>query len=186
MAYVDCYVDAAVAVNIRHDLGKLGSISLLADMTWQTRDNLRLLPASPISSPNGEAGSPKWVGDFRLNWQSKGGTSIFYGVNVIGGTSNVKDFLARNGNNPCINSLIRGLYCPLLTTKATFYHNISISQEIGDQFEITLGVSNLFDTRPPRVSVLNGGQITTLGPVVAASQYPFVGRRAFINVSTKF
>jgi iron complex outermembrane receptor protein len=47
-------------------------------------------------------------------------------------------------------------------------------------------MSNIFDTRPPRVSILNGGQISTLGPVVAASQYPFVGRRAFVNVSAKF
>lgn len=176
-----------VAVDIRHDFGKLGTLSARADMTWQIKDNVRLLPTSPLVSTNGEAGSPKWVGDFRFIWEAQGGgTSLFYGVNVIGGTSDVKDFLARNGNNPCINSLTRGLYCPKLTTPATFYHNFSLTQEINDRFDITLGVSNLFNTRPPRVSVLNGGQISTLGPVVAASQYSFVGRRAFLNVSAKF
>lgn len=176
-----------VAVDIRHDFGKLGTFSARADMTWQIKDNVRLLPTSPLVSTNGEAGSPKWVGDFRFIWDApSGGTSLFYGVNVIGGTSDVGDFLRRNGNNPCINSLTRGLYCPKLTTPATFYHNISLTQEINDRFDITLGVSNLFDTRPPRVSVLNGGQISTLGPVVAASQYSFVGRRAFLNVSAKF
>jgi len=36
------------------------------------------------------------------------------------------------------------------------------------------------------VSVLNNGQISMLGPVVAASQYGFTGRRAFINVTRKF
>ena len=176
-----------VAVDIRHDFGKLGTFSARADMTWQIKDNVRLLPTSPLVSTNGEAGSPKWVGDFRFIWDApSGGTSLFYGVNVIGGTSDVGDFLRRNGNNPCINSLTRGLYCPKLTTPATFYHNISLTQEINDRFDITLGVSNLFNTRPPRVSVLNGGQISTLGPVVAASQYSFVGRRAFLNVSAKF
>jgi iron complex outermembrane recepter protein len=168
-------------------MGKLGSLSARADMTWQIKDNLRLLPTSPLQSSNGEVGSPQWVGDFRFTWESQGGgTSLFYGLNVIGGTSDVQDFLNRNGQNPCITTLTRGTYCPKLTTPATFYHNLSITQEVNDRFDITLGVSNLFDTRPPRVSVLNGGQITTLGPVAFASQYPFVGRRVFLNASAKF
>jgi iron complex outermembrane recepter protein len=176
-----------LAVDIRHDMGKLGSLSARADMTWQIKDNLRLLPTSPLQSSNGEVGSPQWVGDFRFTWESQGGgTSLFYGLNVIGGTSDVQDFLNRNGQNPCITTLTRGTYCPKLTTPATFYHNLSITQEVNDRFDITLGVSNLFDTRPPRVSVLNGGQITTLGPVAFASQYPFVGRRVFLNASAKF
>ena len=176
-----------VAANIRQDLGNLGKVALTADMTWQLKDDLILLPGSPGTSTNGEAGSPKWVGDFRLNWQSPSSeTSIFYGINVIGGTSNNADFLNSNGGEPCITSAVYGTYCPKLTTPMTFYHNISLTQEIGERFDITVGMSNIFDTRPPRVSVLNGGQISTLGPVVAASQYPFVGRRVFVNVSAKF
>ncbi len=174
-----------LAVNVRHDLGNLGRLSFTADMTWQIKDDFKLLPTSVATSTNGEAGSPQWVGDFRLNWIN-GSTSVFYGVNVIGGTSDVDDFLARNGDDPCINSVTRGRYCPLLTTNAVFYHNASITQEIADRFSITFGVSNIFNTRPPRVSFLNGGQIAMLGPVVQASQYSFVGRRAFLNVSSKF
>lgn len=173
-------------VNVRHNMGSWGTLSLTADMTWQIKDDTQLLPTSPVESDNGEAGSPRWVGDFRLTWQGPEGWSAFYGMNVIGATSNVRDFLEDNGGDPCITSSLRGIYCPDLTTDATFYHNFSLTKEIDDKFEITLGVSNLFDTRPPRVSVLNGGQISMLGPVVAASQYSFVGRRAFINVSRKF
>jgi iron complex outermembrane receptor protein len=36
------------------------------------------------------------------------------------------------------------------------------------------------------VSVFNGAEITMIGPVIAASQYPFVGRRAFVNLSADF
>lgn len=175
-----------LAFNARHDLGRAGTVSLTADMTWQIKDNSRLLPTSPLESDNGEAGSPQWVGDFRLNWENRDGLSLFYGVNVIGGTSNVDEFLEDNNSDPCIDSTLRGRYCPDLTTSATFYHNASVTKDINDRFAITLGLSNIFNTRPPRVSVLNGGQISTLGPVVVASQYPFVGRRAFINVSSKF
>lgn len=176
-----------LTVNVRQDLGGLGSLSATADMTWQTKDTFQLLPTSPSTSDNGEAGSPRWIGDFRFNWELPGGgTSLFYGINVIGGTSDVQDFLEDNGGDRCIDSTLYGRYCPDLTASATFYHNVSITQEVGDRFDITLGVSNLFDTRPPRVSVLNGGEISMLGPVVAASQYSFVGRRAFLNVSAKF
>src|SRR3546814_985384 len=69
-------------------------------MTWQTKDDFKLLPASVPSSTNGEAGSPQWVGDFRATWESDGGFTLFYGMNVIGGTSDVGDFLRRNGDDP--------------------------------------------------------------------------------------
>jgi iron complex outermembrane receptor protein len=175
-----------VNVNVRQELGGAGVLSLTADMTWQTRDSSRLLPTSPLESDNGEAGSPSWVGDFRANWETPFGLTVFYGMNVFSGTSDEDDFLEDNGGDRCIDSVLYGRYCPDLTTPTMFYHNVSLTQNINDRFRITLGVSNLFDTRPPRVSVLNGSQISMMGPVVAASQYPFVGRRAFLNVSTKF
>ena len=178
-------IDAVLRID--QGLGSLGKLSLLADMTWQIKDNSRLLPGSDLQSTNGEAGSPKWVGDFRATWTHPSGFSLFYGINVIGATSNVQDFLDDNGGNPCINSTIYGTYCPDLTTPMTFYHNISISQDIADEkFTITAGINNLFDTHPPRVSVLNGNEISLLGPVVQASQYGFTGRRVFINVTAKF
>jgi iron complex outermembrane receptor protein len=59
-----------------------------------------------------------------------------------------------------------------------------VTKEI-EGFDFTLGVSNLFDKRPPRVSVLNGGVISTLGQAAAVSQYDWLGRRFFVNVSAK-
>lgn len=188
-----------VEARFEQKMGSLGTFTLTGGMSWQLKDDITLLPGSVPQSSNGEAGSPKWVGDFRANWAHPSGFSLFYGINVIGGTSDDGDFLRARNNNPCINSInnqgtattaddipIRGLYCPDLTLSPTFYHNISVSQDILGKFTITAGISNLFDTRPPRVSVLNGGTITTLGPVAYASQYGFRGRRAFINASAKF
>lgn len=175
-----------VAFNVRHDLGKMGAVSFLADMTWQRKDTFQLLPTSPTTSDNGEAGSPKFVGDFKLNWQGRGGWNVFYGLNMIGKTTDQQDFLDANGGDPCVDSEIRGRYCPKLTIPRVFYHNASVTKDIGENFSMTFGVSNILDRRPPRVSVLNGGQISMIGPVVATSQYPFVGRRLFMNVSSKF
>lgn len=190
-----------LSVRIGHDLGSLGKFSLTADMTWQITDESQLLPTSPVLNENALVGSPRWVGDFRANWSHPSGFSLFYGLNVVGSASSRELFdRGRPTANGCLRSFnnqgtastaddlpIYGVYCPDLDVPATFYHNISITQEIADgRFTITAGVSNLFDTRPPRVSVLNGNTISMLGPVVAASQYDFVGRRGFVNVSTKF
>lgn len=176
-----------LAINISQNLGSLGTLNFLADMTWQTRDNSQLLPSSREVSTNGEVGSPRWIGDFNLTWTMPSGFSIYYGLDVIGSADDYEDFLEDQGSL-CLTSTTRGVYCPKLDVPAVFYHNVSLSQEIDDRFEITLGISNIFDTRPPRVSVVQGtpAQITMLGPVVAASQYPFTGRRAFLNVSAKF
>lgn len=190
-----------LSVRVGHDLGGLGTVSLTADMTWQITDDSQLLPTSPVLNENGFVGSPRWVGDFRANWSHPSGFSLFYGMNVIGSASSRELFdRGRPTAGGCLRSFnnqgtpdtsddlpVYGVYCPDLDVPATFYHNISVTQEIADgRFTITAGVSNLFDTRPPRVSVLNGGTITTLGPVAAASQYDFVGRRGFVNVSMKF
>jgi iron complex outermembrane receptor protein len=52
---------------------------------------------------------------------------------------------------------------------------------------MTLGMRNIFDKRPPKVSLLgNAGVPGTIGPVVATSQYDFLGRRVFFNISKKF
>jgi iron complex outermembrane recepter protein len=190
-----------LSVRVGQDLGSLGTFSLTADMTWQITDDSRLLQTSPVLNENGFVGSPKWVGDFRANWSHPSGFSLFYGMNVIGSADSRELFdRGRPTAGGCLRSFnnqgtastaddlpIYGVYCPDLDVPATFYHNISVTQEVAEgRFTITAGVSNLFDTRPPRVSVLNGNNISMLGPVVAASQYDFVGRRGFVNVSMKF
>ncbi len=187
------------SANVAHDLGGAGLVTLRAEATRQIDRDFQLLPTSPVDSSNGESGSPKWVADFRASYSHPSGLSVFYGVNLIGATSDQDDFEDRYGD-PCLNSFnsqgtsdpsddlpIYGTYCPDLTASTTFYHNFSVSKELlNGRAELTAGVSNIFNTRPPRVSVRNGGQISMLGPVVAASQYPFVGRRAFVNVSLDF
>lgn len=183
-------------LDVRHNLGRMGTLNVVLAATRQLKDDVLLLPGTPLESDNGETGSPKWAGEANFTWISPGKKwTVFYGVDFIGKTSEVPDFLEDNGGDPCIDSVnivtgeeLRGRYCPDLTTPATWYHNVSVSRAIGDrdEFELTLGVANLFDTRPPRVSTLNGGQIATIGQVPVASQYDLLGRRFFLNVTRKF
>lgn len=176
-----------VTGHIRQSLGSSGSLDFLANATFQRRNTFALFEDTETSSL-GEAGFPKFVGDFNVNWRSNtGGWSVFYGLDVYGKTSDDEDFIDANGTL-CPTFVTYGQVCVSTKVPATFYHAASITKEINDRFEITLGMSNILDTRPPsRVTTLNLQELPPLlGPVVATSQYDFLGRRMFLNVTTRF
>ena len=176
-----------VTLRIDQDLGNMGSLSLNAQMTWQLEDKIALFPGNVVDD-NGEAGDPKWVGDFNLAWE-KGAWTIFYGLDVTGGTSDLEDLKRTLGaGRTCRTSIFRPgpQFCPDIRLSPTFYHSASITRRVGDDFRITLGMANIFDTKPPRASTVFSG-ITSLGQAPAfGSQYDYFGRRLFLNVRGNF
>ena len=173
-----------VTGRLTQDLGKFGSFSALAQMTWQIEDLFELFRGVEVSD-EGESGEPTWVGDFKFNW-NKGPWSVFYGLNVIGGTSDEEDLRNSRGGDVCFNSSVRGgLICPVYKLEPQFYHSASVTRDIGENYSLTLGVNNLFDTKPPRVSG-SFSPISGIGQApVFGTQYDLVGRRAFISVRAK-
>lgn len=184
---INSQVNRGIDVTFRlgHELpDNLGSLTLLAQMGWQLQDTVALFAGNEVSV-NGESGEPEWVGDFNLSWEGGDGWSAFYGLDVIGGTSDVEDFVVANGST-CVPSSVRErTYCPKLTTPTTYYHSISATKEIED-WSLTLGVANLTGEEPPRVSTANVGQIATVGQAPFTSNYDFVGRRGFLSVTRRF
>lgn len=187
-----------VTARVVHDFPGDATLTIQAQMTWQTKDNIAVFDGFP-EDLNGEAGEPKWVGDFNVQLDI-GKWNFFYGLDVVGGTSDIVDYVE---NNTGLNfsdltqdqvdaALCRqfttypGPICFDLTVPATFYHSFSVTREIGERFQVTLGVSNIFDTRPPRTSNVSGDGINQLGLGVLYSQYDLFGRRAFMNVKARF
>jgi iron complex outermembrane recepter protein len=182
---------------MRQDMGRWGTLSLLAQMTWQISDTIELFPGTETNI-NGEAGEPIWVGDFNLTW-AKGDYSLFYGLDVIGGTDDTQDFRDANAGAVCRTSLFRpGVpldqavlggrrrFCPDVRLSATDYHTISLTRRFGDRLQATIGVRNLFDAQPPRASVAFSG-IGAIGQSpVFASQYDYLGRRFFFNLRASY
>ena len=176
-----------VTANLTQDLGSLGRLSIVGQMTWQIEDRVGLFNNTEVDN-TGESGEPRWVGDFNVMWTPNDRWSVFYGLDVIGGTSDEADFKAINpGGDLCRTAAPYGEYCVDVKVPAVFYHSASITAKL-DKFELTLGVSNLFNTKPPRVSIggVNNGVVTTLGQSVFASQYDYVGRRFFLGAKARF
>ena len=173
-----------LTAQMSQDMGRFGRLSALAQMTWSIEDRTQLFVGGNQSF-EGTVGEPKWVGDFKFTWD-KGPWSFFWGVNVTGGTSdeqNLRDALG----NVCIHSNLRaGTVCPVYRLSPQFYHDVSITRNIGDRYQFIIGVSNLFNKKPPVVSNADG-VITAIGNApYFATQYDLIGRRAFVSVRAKF
>lgn len=172
-----------VNFGISHDFGNLGRFDLNGQMTWQLKDTIALFAGTVVDN-NGEFGDPKWVGDFSASW-SYGDWRLFYGLDVIGKSSNEARYIRNNGSL-CNPNAIYGTFCVDLKVPTVFYHSASLTKKF-KHFQITAGVSNIFDTHPPRVSVVAPASgSSTFGPSLVASQYDLSGRRGFLNVKTNF
>ena len=102
--------------------------------------------------------------------------------------SNEEDLRDARAGDVCFSSPVRGgLICPVYRLRPQFYHSASVTRELGDRFTMTVGVSNIFNNTPPRVSGAFGpSDLSPLGNVpVFGTQYDMVGRRGFVSVRAK-
>ncbi|RIX26990.1 TonB-dependent receptor domain-containing protein [Sphingomonas edaphi] len=177
----------------RQDLGSLGSLSLLAQMTYQLKDKYTLFQGVSDSF-NGEVGDPKWVGDMNLTWR-KAPFTVTYGLQIISKTNDFEDLEDVGGANlnadNCLATaaayaLRGGPYCPVYKLPRVAYHSLSAELEVNKNFNFLLGVSNIFDKKPPRVSTV-GTPISGFGQVpLLGSYYDYFGRRFFVSAQAKF
>lgn len=173
-----------VTANLAQGLGQWGKIDFTAEMTWQLTDR-RALFSGTERDLNSRVGDPVWTVAFNAQW-SKDSISLYYGLNVIGGASDLAQYLIDGGSQCYASSaLFPGGYCESLKVSPVFYHSASITKKFS-WIEVTLGVTNLFNTQPPRVSHFNNSETSTYGQSVFSSQYDLIGRRGFLTIKTHF
>jgi iron complex outermembrane receptor protein len=189
-------------MRFRQKMGNLGTLSLLAEATYQLKDRFTLFEGVQQSF-NGKAGDPKWSGDLNVSWQ-KNPFTVTYGLQIIGPTNDKQNLIDSNGQpiGPASNSnltpnfclataaayaLRGGPYCPVYKLPTVAYHSASIEFQATKNFSFTLGVANIFNKKPPLVSTvgspITGGafaQVPLLG-----SYYDYIGRRVFVTARAK-
>ncbi len=176
----------------RQDLGSWGSLSILGQASRQLTDKYTLFQGVTTTN-NGSSGDPKWVGDLNVTW-NKAPFTITYGLNVIGGTNDIKYLRDLAGSalteNNCFSSaagfaLRGGAYCPVYKLPTVAYHSLSGEIQVGSNYSFLFGVSNLFDTKPPRVSTVADPIGAFAQVAVNGSYYDYYGRRFFVSVKAK-
>nr|WP_282098485.1 TonB-dependent receptor [Qipengyuania vesicularis] len=172
-----------VTTRIVHDFGSDTTLTLQGLVTWQLEDKVALFEGN-FDDFNGLAGEPIFTGDFNIQLDT-GPWNFFYGLDVIGSTDNTDYYIERAGSICQDFTTYDTPVCAKLRAEAKFYHSAAITRDIGENFRMTVGMSNIFDTKAPRLSDLSGTGVNVLGKGILYSQYDLRGRRAFVNFNVK-
>jgi iron complex outermembrane receptor protein len=156
-----------------------GNLTVETQHTFQEEDT-RALFAETEEDLNGLVGDPDWVGRLNLTFD-RGPWSFFWGANIVGSSSNEQRF---GGNT----ATYRGeTFRVVLKTDTVVYHTTSVTRDFENlDLKVRLGAANVFDEEPPRVTTLNLGELDTVGTSAFYSQYDWLGRRFFLNLTKQF
>ncbi|WP_300974752.1 TonB-dependent receptor [Sphingomonas sp. LHG3406-1] len=161
-----------------------GTFILNANVTKYTEQSSRLFPEEFLADANGIVTQPEWVGNFDVTYSTRPVT-FRYGLDWIGGDRNNTYQLLAFDNltgevSPDDEQFYRDNY--YLETKDYFLHNASVQFNVAERYEFTVGVRNIFDKAPPRITA---GIFNSVGNAPLYSGYDLVGRTFFANVNFK-
>lgn len=162
-----------LTINYNHEF-PFGDFGLETQFTWQFEDTIALF-AGTEEDLNGENGNPDFVGTVRLSLERNDWTYVWTTL-LVGPASDEEDLAT---TNPA------GTTRYDLKNEFTHYHAVSVRRDF-DNFYILGGVANVFDQEPPRTSTIPAAGQSTIGPSNFASQYDYLGRRAFLRVGYSF
>ncbi len=115
--------------------------------------------------------------------------SFNYGMNYIGRTDNFASF-GRNTVSYVFgsDSTSQGDIVEIdLIAESTTYHHLSGAYVFDNGLLLRAGVANIFDEEPPQLTAQGtGNEVTTLGRVAFYSQYDWLARRYFFNITKNF
>ncbi len=179
--FIDNYVNVAqqgvegfdFTVRYTRDIldGRFVSQLRATNMKSQTS---RLNPTDAVDQLAGFPGYPKWVGDLDLRYEWK--DWIFrWGVDYVS-TQDAKDYYEIDTTDE--NNLYH------TKVEAYFEHSASVQFNGKNDWEVTVGVNNIFGEEPPIISY--GLGVSRVGSSQLYSGYDNIGRSAFVNIVKSF
>jgi outer membrane receptor protein involved in Fe transport len=177
----DSYVNVATdvvkgldyTVRYRRDIGP-GTALFNLGITQVTERYDTLFDTDPVYDDVGTIGTPEFSGTFDAtyawnNWR------VRYGVEWIAATGYNEYYMERQGFDLAGNGYD-------VEVDDYYLHSASVQYRT-DEFTVTVGVRNLFNTDPDSVTA---GVVNRVGNAPLYSGYDYVGRAAFINLSKSF
>lgn len=160
-----------------------GRFTFNANVTKYTEQSDRTFPEEILLDANGTTNVPDWVGNFDATYRT-GATTFRYGVSWFDSSSGTAEYNQTSRTTGVVNQAavdqLNEFY--QIEVPDYFLHSASVQFDIADNFEMTLGVRNLFDKQPPKITVY----YTTIGNAPLYSGYDYTGRQWFINTNFKF
>lgn len=153
-----------------------------ANLTRYTEQSDKLFPEEILLDSNGTLNVPDWVGNFDLNFR-KGPVALRYGVSWFDSSSGTAEYNSTSRADGTVNQANVDTLDQFYKIEVPdyFLHTASVQFDIAKKFELTLGVRNLFDKQPPKVSTY----YTVIGNAPLYSGYDYTGRQFFVNTTVK-
>ena len=169
-----------IAAQLTQEVGRAGTLSVDTQWTFNFEDTVALFDNTE-EDLSGLAGHPETVGNVNVTL-NKDAWSLFWGINYIGDTSNAERFgsttVSHTGGTQVSIDLV---------ADAVVYHSLSAGYSFENGMVARVGMANVTDEKPPRMtSWRTGNEVSVLGNVAFYSQYDWLGRRVFLNVSMGF
>jgi outer membrane receptor protein involved in Fe transport len=173
-----------IGVNYARNLGRIGSANFeflgthVSEFEFDPGGLATLASCAGLyGAPCGKP-KPRWRHNVRATWESKGGMSLSLYWRHIGAVSAAAPKLGRDFP----------IYSGDLKIDAQNYFDLAARFHVDQNFELRLGINNLFDRRPP---IIGGNSNTASGDGgvngnTFASLYDPLGRYIFIGVSASF
>lgn len=151
-----------------------GDLTIDAQATHQLESFTQLDALGDIEDLNGEYGEPETTGYVNFLLDTDTNWDFFWGIDYIDGTDQTERSSADVGTTLYGNP-VRYKYF----TEEVIYHTLS-TEYTRDDWTFRIGISNLFDEHPPAVSDADSGNS------LIVSQYDYLGRRMFVNLTKTF
>ena len=165
-----------------------GKLTLDGQFSYTLEDSQELFPGS-TDDFNGVIGEPKVVGNTQLRYRWNDVT-ITWSTEFVGHQSNYDYQFGTNLSPPSNLTTPQGsAFIAKNHAEAMWYHGLSVRYE-ADKWEGIVGVTNLFNEAPPKVSpsLQDRGNFSygRVGSYAFATQYDYIGRQVFVNLTRRF
>jgi len=160
-----------------------GEVVIDAQATWTEEFESQIFPGASFEDFNGLIGEPEWVGNAQTRFQRDDWT-LTWTLNYTGEASN----LGFEGEDGVVDPFYAPGAISIAEVDEFITHDLSLRRE-WDQFTAVIGVGNIFNAPPPRISAGDdAGSAQRLGNFPLSSQYldGYIGRSFFFTLEKEF
>ena len=161
-----------------NELGGWGNLRVDLSANKQLEDKIALF-ADEVDDVNKIVGDPEWVGEYSFSL-ARGAFEMYYGGRYVGQASDQRFY------SDDLTTVFGEPVRQVLGVDSVVYHSLSGAYTYEDLgLRVLVGIANLTDEEPPQVSD-RGTDFEPVGNSAFYSQYDWLGRRAFMNVTWNF
>jgi iron complex outermembrane recepter protein len=160
----------------------IGKLRVNLNITRFNSQANQLFSDDPVDDFNGTINNPKYSGTLDFNYTVKD-WRFYYGVDWVGKMSSYEYLRGTDPSNPAYETYNPATSTFKLSVPNYYLQTVSVRYKV-NKWEVTAGVRNIADVKPPTISAQS--IYNRVGNAPLYSGYDYVGRTGFLNFSASF